>query len=580
MKSKKMMVILLTATMITSSILIGCGETNNKKDNNKKEASATEDKNSKGGDAGEKMDEDQHFNILLGTDPKTLDASKSTDTIASELFVNTMETLTRLEEDKDGNFKVVPGVAKEWKKSEDGLKWTFTLRDSNWSDGKAVTVDDFIYSWTRTLNPKTAAQYAQILYPIKNAIEFNKGKASAEDLGLKKVDEHTFEVELASPCPYFLDLTYFTTLVPQRKDIVEKYGDKYGTERENVIFNGPFVISDWKHDNEIILEKNPEYWDKEAVKLDKVSMRVIKEPNAVMNEGMNGNLDAFRVSKPEWVKKFDETKEYEVKHDFAGSSWYLLFNQNNKYLKNAKIRKAISIALDREGICKTLDKGLTEPATAYCPPKVNIGEDEFRKVVNKNYIDEIKKENDGKTPKDLLVEGLKEINEDPDPSKVTITLLQQEGGSVSKENGEYIQDNFKKELGINLQIDNQQFAIVQKQMEALNYDIASAGWKGDYNDPNTFFEVFKSDSILQPTGWKNEEYDKLIQKAANTLDKKERAKIFADAEEILLSKDAVLAPMKYETTNTYVRKCVKKYSNPIWSHRDFKNTYISGREGK
>ena len=573
------MVILLTATMITSSILIGCGETNNKKDNNKKEASATEDKNSKGGDAGEKMDEDQHFNILLGTDPKTLDASKSTDTIASELFVNTMETLTRLEEDKDGNFKVVPGVAKEWKKSEDGLKWTFTLRDSNWSDGKAVTVDDFIYSWTRTLNPKTAAQYAQILYPIKNAIEFNKGKASAEDLGLKKVDEHTFEVELASPCPYFLDLTYFTTLVPQRKDIVEKYGDKYGTERENVIFNGPFVISDWKHDNEIILEKNPEYWDKEAVKLDKVSMRVIKEPNAVMNEGMNGNLDAFRVSKPEWVKKFDETKEYEVKHDFAGSSWYLLFNQNNKYLKNAKIRKAISLALDREGYVKTVDRGIPEVATACCPPRVNIGEEEYRDVVKRDYIEDLKKENEGKTAKDLFVEGLKEINEDPDPSKVMLKLLAQDGsGARSKESAEYMQANLKKELGIDVKVDLQKFAIFQKLMDNLDYDMVFAGWHGDYNDPNTFFEIFKSDSTMQRTGWKNEEFDKLINKAANTIEPKDRVKIFEQAEEILLVKDAVISPMTFGRTNTYVKKYVKRYSKPTWSQRDFKNTYISGSE--
>ena len=579
MKSRKLMASLLAVTMMTSSILVGCGGTDNKKDNNKKDTSAQEDKDKDGDNKEAKIDKEQYINTLLGAEPKTVDPSKASDTISSEIFTNTMETLTRLEEDETGKLVVSEGVAKEWKQSEDGLKWTFTLRDSNWSDGKPVTVDDFIYSFTRTLDPKTASQYAQILYYIKNGQEFNKGKAKAEDLGLKKIDDHTLEIELAAPCSYFLDLTYFKTLVPQRKDIVEKYGDKYGTDKDNLIYNGPFIISDWKHDNELVLEKNPEYWDKDAVKLDKVTMKIIQEESSRMNEALNGNLDTLGVSKPEWVEKFEATGEYNVKNDFDGGNWYMAFNQQNKYFKNAKIRKAISLALDREGYVKTVDRGIPEVATACCPPRVNIGEDEYREVVKKDYIEELKKENEGKAPKDLLVEGLKEIKEDPDPSKVTIKLLAQDGGGArSKESAEYMQANLMKELGINVKVDLQKFAIFQKLMDNLDYDMVFAGWHGDYNDPNTFFEIFKSDSTMQRTAWKNEEYDKLLDKAASTIDQKERLKIFEQAEEILLVKDAVISPMTFGRTNTYVRKYVNKYSKPTWSQRDFKHTYTSGRE--
>ena len=576
---RKILASMLAAVLATSVVMSGCGNKgDNKKEDNKKDDKKTEAKENSDNTKQEKMDKEQYYNVILGAEPKTLDPSKATDTLYAELATNTMEALTRLEEDENGKLVVSPGVATEWKQSEDGLKWTFKLRDSNWSDGKPVTVDDFIYSFSRTLNPKTGSKYAQILYPIKNAEEFNKGKAKEEELGLKKVDEHTLEIELKSPCPYFLDLTYFNVLVPQRKDIVEKSGEKFGSEKDTLIFNGPFVISEWKHESEIDLQKNPEYWDKDAVKLDKVSMRVIKETNSVMNEMVNGNIDACGVRKPEWIERFDKTGEYNVKHDYNGSSWYMIYNQNNKYFKNAKIRKAFTLALDREGMCKTLDKGLAEPAVAYCPPRVNIGKDEFRESVKKDYIEEIKKENGGKTAKELLIEGLKEINEDPDPTKHTVTLLQQEGGAEAKEHGDYVQNNLKKDLGINLKIDSQQFAIVQKRQETMDFEMLSAGWKGDYNDPNTFFEIFESSSALQPTGWKNEEYDKLIKKASNTIDQKERLKLFEEAEEILLTKDAVISPIKYTQTNTYIRKYVKKYSNPTWSQRDFKYTYISGRE--
>jgi len=247
-KSKKILASLLAISMVASVALVGCGK--------KDDENGTGNETAKAGE--EKLDDDQYLNMLLKAEPKTLDQSKSSDLYSSQILANCQEALTRIVQDENGADKIEAGIAESWEKSDDGLTWTFKLRDAKWSDGEAVTAEQFVYGITRTLSPDTASPYAFLLYPIANAVEFNGGNAKAEELGVKAIDEKTVEFKLKSPCAFFLDLTYFKVMQPQREDILATHGEKYGSEANTMLFTGPYTITEWVHNNKVEFAKNPE----------------------------------------------------------------------------------------------------------------------------------------------------------------------------------------------------------------------------------------------------------------------------------------------------------------------------------
>jgi len=565
-RSKRLLAALLAISLTGSMALVGC-----KKDEKVDDSKATGEKNEE-----VKMDKDQYLNVLLQSEPRTLDPSKSTDANSSDVLTNVMESLTRLEGDESGKGTIVPGAAEKWEQSEDGLTWKFNLRDMKWSDGQPVTAEQFVYGIKRTLNPETASQYAFLLYPIKNAEAYNGNKAKAEDVGIKAIDEKTLEFTLERPCSYFLDLTYFKVMEPQRQDIIEKHGDKYGTEADTMVFSGPFMIKEWVHNNKIELVKNPEYWDAESVKLEKATMKIIKEANSRMNELYNGSLDLAGVNKPEWIEKFDKTGNFDVRRYYEGGTTYTFFNQNTKYFKNAKIRKAFIIARDREGTVKSLYKGIGEPAMAFCSPSVKIDGVDYRERANYSPVEDLKKDNPD--PKALFIEGLKELGLDPDPSKHTIKAIQSGTSATDKEFAEFEQQNFKEVLGVNVEPDYCEWAVFQSRTDEGDYELAGQTWVGDYNDPSTFFDIWLSNAGMNNVGWKSEKYDELIKKANSSIDPEEKAQLFKEAERILIYEDAVFSPGIYRYINTYVRKYVKGYSRPAFGSMNLKNVYTDGRE--
>ena len=560
MKSKKILASLLALSMITSVALVGCGK--------------GEEKNSGAATNGE-ADAEQYLNMTLESEPKTIDQSKSSDSYSSQVLANCQESLTRIVQDENGKDKIEKGLAESWETSKDGLTWTFKLRDAKWSDGQPVTAEQFVYGITRTLAQDTASPYAFLLYPIANAAEFNSGKAKAEDLGVKAIDEKTVEFTLKAPCAYFLDLTYFKVMQPQREDIVKKYGDKYGSEADSMVYCGPFKISEWVHNNKFEFAKNPEYWDAENVKLDKVTMKIIKEESARMNELLNGSLDVAKVVKPEWIEKFDSTGEYDVIKGYDASTTYTFFNHKDKLFSNAKVRKAFIIAEDRENKIKTLRKGLGEPALGFVPKSVQIGGEEYRTKVNELPVQKLIEENPD--PKALLIEGMKELGLGDDPSTINIKYLQSGTDSTSKEYAEFQQQVYKEKLGINVDVEYVEWPIFQQRTDELEYQVAGIAWTGDYNDPNTYLDVWTSNADVVPTGWSNPKYDELIAKAGNSNDPNERAELFKEAERILLYEDGVISPEAWRFKNSYVRKYVKNYAAPLFGTVDLKYTYTTGR---
>lgn len=560
MKSKRILSAVMSVSLLASAMLVGCGSSSSKGSANT---------------ANGEMDKDQYLNLVLGAEPKSLDASKASDLYSSQVLNEVMEGLTRVEQE-NGKDVIKPAGAEKWDVSDDKKEWTFHLRDNKWSDGKPVTANDYAYGIQRTLEAKTGSPYASLLFPIKNAKKFNSQKAKVNELGVKVIDDKTLKITLEKPTAYFLDLTYFKVMHPQRKDIVEKSGERYGTEKDTMIFCGPFAISNWVHNNKVELKKNEQYWDKNSVKLNKVTMKIISQEPSRMSELLNGQIDMGAVSHPDWVKKFDSTQNYNVIKGYDGSTAYSFFNQTDKYFKNEKIRKAFILADDREGKAKTLFRGLATPAYAWCAPQVLIGEkDEYRSFVKEEPIKKLKDQY--KDPKALLIEGLKEIGADPDPAKMSITLLQSGTDARSKEFAEFDQQSYKNALGVNLKIEYVEWPIFAKRTDEKDYQFAGMGWTGDYNDPMTFFDMWTSTAGLVPTGWKNKEYDELINKASLTSDNKERAELFKKAEEILLQKDGVASPTVYRMRQTYTRKYVNNVMVPLFGTTEVKYAYTKGR---
>ncbi len=571
MKSKRLLALTMAATMAVGGVLTSCG----KKDESAKVNEKPND--SQGAKVeGEKIDEEQYMKIFLDQEPKSIDPSRSTDMYSNQILTHIVDGLTRIEQDENGD-KIVPGIAKSWNVSDDGLVWTFNLRDAKWSDGIEVTAKDFEYGIKRTLDPNTGSRYAWLITPvIKNAAAFNSGEGTADELGIKVIDDKTIEFTLESPIAYFLDITYFRVMLPQRQDIVEKYGEAYGSEAEQMVSNGAFTLESWLHDSELTFKKNPTYWNAEEVILEDLTMSIVKDESARMNTIFTGAVDLGTVSKAEWREKFAAMDELVYSSKAKPSASYEIYNQNNKYFKNEKIRKAFIIALNREDVVDVLYRGVGQPAYAWVPPSVQIGGEDFRAKADSLPVKKLIDENPD--AKALLIEGLKELGESENPADMAITMLQSGTDARAREFAEFEQQLLEKKLGISVKVDYYDWAIFSEKLDNLEYEFASLGWGGDYNDPNTFLEMFTSTAGIAPTGWVNAEYDKLIADAAQTIDQEARFEMFKRAEEILIYEDANMSPWIFRASSTFTREYAKGVMTPLFGTIDVTKAYTVGRK--
>lgn len=525
-----------------------------------------------GGSKKEEVVEEQVLNTFIGGEPTTLDPSRGNDVYSSSVLNQIMEGLTKVEVEPDGSEKIVAAGAKYWDVSEDGLTWTFNLRDNKWEDGKPVVASEYVYSIVRTLDPNSAAPLSFVLTPfVKGALEFNKGQGSKEDVGVYAKGDSTLIFELKAPCPYFLDLTYNRLMYPQREDLIEKYGDRYGSEVDTFIGNGAFKLSEWVHSNKIIIEKNPTYWDADKVKLSRVNMNIIMDDSARMNMLLNGSVDLASVTKPEWIQKFDEINKWDKMSKPAAGINYMFFNDKDSVFKNKNIRKAFSMVINRQDMADVIFNGLFEEAKGYVPPGIYINGEEYRKVA-KDYIGMLKTDNGD--AKALLVKGLGELGLSTDPKDLKVTYLNASTGNWARTYTEYIQQMFKKELGVEIKAEFTEWPVFQKRTDEYDYQFAGMSMNPAYNDPNDFLEGFKSVGGYIPIGWNNERFDTIIDTAATTLDPEKRLELLEEAERILVYDEAVIAPTVSRNSNVFIGKHVKNLMLPTFGGTLYKYTEI------
>ncbi|MED0965863.1 peptide ABC transporter substrate-binding protein [Bacillus paramycoides] len=504
----------------------------------------------------------------------TMDTSKSTDTLGAQILGNTMEGLYRLDKDN----KPIPAAAESSTKSEDGKKYTFKLRkDAKWSNGDPVTAKDFVFAWQRLLDKNTAAEYAFIAYYIKNAEAINKGEKPATELGAKAVDDYTLEVELEKPVPYFLNLLAFPSYYPLNEKFVKEKGDKYGLEADTTVYNGPFVMSSWKHEQGWQLKKNDKYWDNKTVKLEEINYSVVKEVATKVNLYDTGSID-FTLLSGEFVDKYKSNKDEYGEYSEA-STFFLRLNQKRNGqdtpLKSKKLREAIALSVDKKGLANVILNNGSKATDQLVPKGLATGPD------GKDYQDTFKNglKYDPKKGAAAWEEAKKELGKD----QVTIELLSYDDGTAKKI-ADYVKDQIEKNLkGVTINTKIQPFKQKLKLETAQDYEISYAGWSPDYADPMTFIDMFESKSPYNQMSYSNPKYDEMVEKAGNELmgDAKKRWETLGKAEKLFLEEDAGLVPL-YQTGRAYVMKpnvkgIVKHNISPEYS---FKWAYVTEDGGK
>lgn len=498
-----------------------------------------------------------------GTEPQTIDPAKSSGIPEANIELACFEGLTRL----DANNQPVPGVAKEWTVSPDGLTYTFKLRpEAKWSNGDPVTAHDFEWSWKRALAPETAAEYAYQLYYIKNGEKYNAGEIKdPNEVGVKALDDYTLEVKLEAPCGYFLSLCAFPTLLPVHRKTVEADPDKWATDPKTYIGNGPFKLAVWEHNSNMVFVPNEQYWDKGRVKLQKLVFTMIENGSTELVMYETGALDY--ADNPPLAELDRLRKEGQLRIEPLLGTYYYLFNVTRPPFDNPKVRKALTLAIDRKTLIEQVVKGGQLPALAFVPGGVPDAEpgSEFRKVGGDYF-----KDNDVETAKKLLAEAGY-----PDGKNFPKFTILHNTSESHKKIAEAIQEMWKKNLGIeNVTITNQEWGVYLDTRTKLQYDVARAGWLGDYIDPMTFIDMWVTGGGNNDTGWGNPQYDELVKKAKSTADQKVRMQAMHEAEKILMD-EMPIAPIYFYTDLFLVKDYVKGVIRSTLGFHDFSEAWIA-----
>ncbi|MEH7009678.1 peptide ABC transporter substrate-binding protein [Neobacillus niacini] len=525
--------------------------------------SGDESKEPAGTDAKEEEKGEKVLNFLNPEAIPSMDPSLATDESSFIYLAATMEGLYRLDE----KTKPSPGIATEHKVSDDGLTWTFTLReDAKWSNGDPVTAHDFVYSWQRAVDPATASEYGPYMMGgvIKNAAAVNKGEVAVDQLGVKADGDYTLVVELENPTPYFETLTTFGTFFPLNKKFVEEKGDSFATSSENLLANGPYTINNWSSTSDTWeLVKNKDYWDTKTVKMDKLTFKVVKDPQTALDLYEEGTVDRMDLTS-DLVDQYSTNDDYLVSADTF--VYFLKFNQTkSEALANKNIRAALSRAFDKEALVGEILNNGSIAANGLVPkdftPMPDTGDD-FRKVSGDLVTYDLEK------AKEFWAKGLEELGTDSveleflaDDDKTTKNLVEYVANQLST-NLEGLKINIK-------QIPKKQRLELDKNMD---YQLQLTRWGPDFLDPFTYMNLWITDGGNNMTGYSSAEYDKLVSETATKFatDNKARYKNFLEAEKVLFE-DAVVAPVYQASRAQLVSPRVQGvFVNPFGATYEYK----------
>ncbi len=464
--------------------------------------------------------------FLNGTDPETIDPALITGQPEFRVTQCLFEGLLR--GDKAG--EVEAGMADMPEISEDGLEWTFRIRpEAVWSNGDPVTAHDFVWSWKRVLNPETQAAYASQLFFIRNAEAYLRGEITDfSQVGAEAIDDRTLKVTLKGPTPFFAQLAAFPTLYPVHRETVEAHPEDW-IKPEYIVTNGAYLLEEWRLYDRIRLRKNPNYWDAENVALETVDVLAMEEPTNMINVFHSGQADLSldKSSIPPNLIEPLSKQPYFHSSPFLGN-YFVRFNCTRPPFNDPRVRRAFSLAIDRERIVRNITKLGEEPAYSFTPPGAGGYDPPERRYYDPEKARELMTEAgypDGRGfPQIKYLYNNKEID-----TAVAVELSAM----------------LEKELNVVISLQKQEWKVYLNSMTELEYDLCRSSWVADYDDPNTFLAMFISGDGNNRTGFSNRRYDELIAEANATVDQERRFEIFREAETLLVEEEAVIAPIYY-----------------------------------
>ena len=495
--------------------------------------------------AGVQLAEKQTLVRNNGSEVQSLDPHKIEGVPESNINRDLFEGL--LISDVDG--KPSPGVAEKWE-NKDFKVWTFHLRkDAKWSDGTPVTAQDFVYSWQRLANPNTASPYASYLQygHIVNIDDIIAGKKPITDLGVKALDDHTFEVTLSEPVPYFYKLLVHSSVSPVPRAAVEKFGEKW-TQPANIITNGAYKLKDWVVNERIVLERNTNYWDNAKTVINQVTYLPISSEVTDVNRYRSGEIDMTYNNMPiELFQKLKKEIPNEVHVDPYLCTYYYEINNQKPPFNDVRVRTALKLALDRDIIVNKVKNQGDLPAYSFTPPYTDgakLVEPEWFKWSQEKRNEEAKK---------LLAEA-GYTAEKP----LTFDLLYNTS-DLHKKLAIAAASIWKKNLGANVKLENQEWKTFLDTRHQGNYDVSRAGWCADYNEPTSFLNMVLSDSSNNTVHYKSPAFDKLIADTLKVTDEAQRSELYSKAEQ-QLDKDSAIVPVYYYVNARLVKPWVGGYS--------------------
>lgn len=549
------MIKMLILMFVVGVVLTGCNFNAEEDEAGTETPGSSEDSQEDATEAGT----EQVLNLSASSEIPTMDSVHAHDGVSFTALNNTREGLYRLGLDHNA----ILAIANDHQASEDGLVHTFTLRDAKWSNGDPVTAHDFVYSWQRIF--KDTGHYATMFETAKilNATEILAGEKSAEELGVKALDDKTLEVTLSGPNPLLPQNLTFPSFLPQNQDFVEEQGDQYALEASNLLYNGPFVLSEWKHDQSWQYKKNPDYWDAETVQLEEVNVFVVKEATTELNLWETGELDRISLSAAS-VDQYQDDENFSFVDD--AEIRFLRFNHNLEALGNENIRRAIDMGWDKKAHADVILNNGSKPLYALIPKGFSASPD------GKGFRDLNGPFNQGtfEEAQGFLDDGLEEIGQD----SATISIMTSDDESMMK-TAEYLKNQLETNLsGLTVEIKVVPFQQRLELEKAIDYGISISSWGPDYNDPMTYLGMWVTEGSANRMGYSNPEYDAVIEKINTEQDPAVRYEMMLKAEKMLFE-DAAIGPA-YQVTNAVLqRPSIHDLAyHPSGAEFTFKWTYI------
>ena len=501
--------------------------------------------------------------LLLRTEPPQLDSTRATDSVSISVLGHVMEGLLRFDE----NNQLAPGVAERWEIREDGA--TFWLRpDARWSDGVPVTAHDFVFAWRTAISPATASEYAFILYPVKNGESINSGNLPIEALGVQAVNNQTLEVEFEQPLAYFEELVAFSTYHPIREDFYHSREGRYGADVDDLLYNGPFEMTLWVHGAHVRLEKNPDYWGRERIRLNVIDMPYFTtDATSALNLFKDGKVAVVDYLGAEQLNEVLQQR-WQLKRFGDGSVWFLAFNFSpDRATSNWHLRKALQLVTDpSELVNRVIKLPGNLPGESLFPVWLQGVNTFFRQ---EHPVPKI--ELNLEAAREHLRMAMEELGLDNPPS---IALLVDDSPGAAKQ-AEYFQNLYGSQLGLEIRIDRQIFKQRLAKMQNQDFDLAVYGWGPDFADPLTFGELFASWNPNNNGRFNNTEYDESVRLAQSSLNHQTRMEAFGRQQEILIEEVALIP--NYERGRVYIteRRLQGVVRRAVGPDPDYTNAFIS-----